>query len=65
MFSYPVGSWSSVVTPVGGNVSFFYLLERDASGLKIHDQVTAGQQLLGKDVMCQRIGALLDEVGQL
>jgi hypothetical protein len=65
MFSKAVGSWSSVAVPQGGNVSFFYLLERDASDLKIDEQVRTGQQLIGKDVMCQRIGALLDEVGLL
>lgn len=65
MFTQNIGSWSSVATPLGGNVSFFYLLARDVSELKVHDQVSAGQKLIGRDAARQRMQKLLDEVGTL
>jgi hypothetical protein len=65
MFTQDIGSWSSIAAPPSGNVAFFHLLERDTADLKIHDQVTEGQRLLGRDVKRQKIEQLLDEVGAL
>jgi hypothetical protein len=65
MFTGNIGTWSSVATPHGGNVTFFHLLQRDTSEIKIHDLVTEGQKLIGRDVTRQRIQVLLDEVGAL
>lgn len=65
MFTKSVGSWSTVVTPRGGNVTFFHLLQRDTADLKIQDQVTEGQKLIGRDVTRQRIQLLLTEIGSL
>ena len=65
MFTKVIGSWSSVSTPHGGDVAFFHLLKRDASDLKIQDQVSQGQKLIGRDVTRHRIMSLLEEVGSL
>ncbi len=65
MFTKSVGSWSSVVTPPGGNVSFFHLIQRESPDSSIQEQVTMGQQLIGQDVTRQIIQTLLDEVGPL
>jgi hypothetical protein len=65
MFAKEVGSWSSVVTPLGGNIAFFHLLERSSADLTIQDQVSIGQKLIGQDVMRQRVQTLLDEIGAL
>ncbi|MBP7074891.1 MAG: hypothetical protein KBA81_05845 [Rhabdochlamydiaceae bacterium] len=65
MFTQAIGSWSSIATPRGGNACFFHLLERDASHLKVQDQVSEGQKLIGRDVMRQKIQTLLDDVGAL
>lgn len=65
MFTQKVGSWSSVSAPLGGNVAFFQLLERDVADVKVQDQVAAGQKLIGQDVKRQRIQKLLDEMGAL
>ncbi len=65
MFTESVGSWSSISTPHGGNAAFFHLLERDAADLKVHEQVSEGQKLIGREVARQRIQKLLDEVGTL
>ncbi len=65
MFTQAIGSWSSIATPRGGNACFFHLLERDATHLKVQEQVSEGQKLIGRDVMRQRIRTLLDEVGPL
>lgn len=62
MFSSPLGSWSSVATPRGGDIAFFHLLKREASDPSIYDQVQDGQKLMGRDITKQMIQTLLDEV---
>ncbi len=65
MFTKTEGSWSSIATPRGGNVAFFRLLERTASDLKVHEQVSEGQKLIGRDVKRHRIQQLIHDVGSL
>ncbi len=65
MFTHAIGSWSSIATPRNGNTCFFHLLERDASHLKVQQQVSDGQKLMGWDVMRLRVQILLDEVGAI
>ena len=65
MFSNELGSWSSIVTPKGGDVAFFRLLKRDVSDLSVHEQVQDGQKLIGRDVARRMMQTLLDEVGPL
>lgn len=65
MFTKALGSWSSVVTPHGGNACFFHLIERDVGSLKIHEQVSEGQKLIGGEITKRRIQTLIEEVGVL
>ena len=64
LFTSPIGSWSSVAT-AHGDVSFFQLLGREEVDPAIHEEVYAGQRLIGKDMTQQITRTLLEEMGPL
>lgn len=49
LFTVAEGSWSSVCTPVNGDISFFKLLSRKANEDRFNQQIDQGQQILGMD----------------
>ncbi len=65
LFSQALGSFSSVVTAPGGGIAFFHLLKREASTSCVHDQVTEGQKLMGRDMARHMVQSLIEEIGPL